>query len=139
MNPAVLLDTGPLVALLQRRDHYHRWATEEFDRLVAPILTCEAVVTEACFLVRNLLNGGETVLRLLETGIIRVDFRLSEELASIKRLLARYARVPMSLADACLVRMSEKHPNSVVLTIDSDFIIYRKHGRQVIPLIMPPS
>ncbi len=78
------------------------------------------------------------MLRLVESGLVTTGFNLMEEVVTIRKLVERYADVPMSLADACLVRMSEKRPNSVVLTIDTDFIIYRKHGRQVIPLIMPP-
>ncbi len=95
------------------------------------------MITEACYLVRNWRLGGQAVMDLVGQGLVAVPFRLEEEAEAITELLARYSSVPMSLADACLVRMAEQHANSVVLTLDRDFKLYRKHGRQVIPTIMP--
>ncbi len=138
MRRLILLDSGPLVAFLSERDRYYQWAREQLRAVSAPLLTCEPVLTEAFFLLRDRHPGSEAVLRLVESGLVTTGFNLMEEVVTIRKLVERYADVPMSLADACLVRMSEKRPNSVVLTIDTDFIIYRKHGRQVIPLIMPP-
>lgn len=102
-----------------------------------PLLTCEAVLSEACFLLRRQRNGPEAVLALVEEGPIAASFPLQDEAGSIKKLLARYADMPISLADACLVRMAERTSGSTLLTIDSDFTIYRMHGRQVIPIIIP--
>jgi len=133
----VLLDTGPWVAFLNRRDQYHDWVTAQFARLRSPLLTCEAVVSETCFLVRALHDGPEAALAFLERRVVQLSFRLQDEYMAVKALLARYADVPMSLADACLVRMSEQYPSSVVLTCDSDFRRYRRHRRQRIPTIMP--
>ena len=79
----------------------------------------------------------EAVLKLVERGLVRLPFRLEAETGSVRRLLSRYSDVPMSLADACLVRMSEQVSNSVLLTLDRDFKVYRKHGRNVIPTRMP--
>lgn len=132
-----LLDTGPLVAFLNRRDRHHAWATGRLGEIEAPLLTCEAVVSEACFLLRHVEGGSEAVMRLLDRGLLLIPFRLEEEAPGVRRLLVRYANVPMSLADACLVRMSEQHPESVVMTLDRDFLLYRKHGRQVIQTILP--
>lgn len=137
MKPKVLLDTGPLVAFLNRRDQYHAWAKEQMARLEPPLLTCESVLSEACFLVQDLGGGSEAVMRLVQRGLVTLDFDLQDEVIAIEKLLARYANVPMLLADACLVRMNELHEGSVVLTLDGDFRIYRKHGRYVIPVIMP--
>jgi predicted nucleic acid-binding protein len=137
MRRAVLLDTGPLVALLNRRDAYHEWARAHLADIEPPLLTCEAALSEACFLVRSLPNGPQTVMELLRQGLVAAPFRLGEEVARVSKLLARYASVPMSLADACLVRMAEQHAQSPVMTLDSDFRIYRKHGRQIIPTLMP--
>ena len=133
----VLLDTGPWVAFLNRRDQYHAWVTVQFAQLRPPLLTCEAVVSETCFLVRTLSGGAEAVLAFLERGVVQIPFGLQDEHVAIKALLARYADVPMSLADACLVRMSEQYSNSLVLTCDSDFRHYRRHRRQHIPTRMP--
>jgi predicted nucleic acid-binding protein len=137
VNDAVLLDTGPLVAFLNGRDRYHEWSTGVLGEVETQILSCEAVLSEACFLLRHSKGGREAVLKLVERGLVRMPFRLEAESASVRRLLTRYASVPMSLADACLVRMSEQSPDSFVLTLDRDFKIYRRQGRNVVPTIMP--
>ena len=139
MRSRIVLDTGPLVALLNRRDTHHAWARMCVAEAKPPLLTCEAVLSEACFLVRALPKGPQAVLDLLQQGVLAIPFRVEEEAKRIAKLLGRYASVPMSLADACLVRMAEQHAQSVVMTLDGDFRIYRRHGRQVIPTIMPAS
>jgi predicted nucleic acid-binding protein len=133
----VLLDAGPVVALLDDREQYHEWAVEQVGHLPTPFLTCESVISEACFLLRRLHGGSQKIMDLLSRGLVLLHFRLEDEAAAIAWLLAKYADVPMSLADACLVRMAEQHSQSVVFTLDSDFKRYRKHGRQVIPTLMP--
>ena len=139
MKSRIILDTGPLVALLNRRDNHHAWARMCFAETKPPLLTCEAVLSEACSLVRALPKGPQAVVDLLQQGVVAIPLRIEEEAKRITKLLARYASVPMSLADACLVRMAEQHAQSAVMTLDGDFRIYRKHGRQVVPTIMPAS
>jgi predicted nucleic acid-binding protein len=139
VRPIVLLDTGPLVALLRRRDRYHNWAVEQFRRIDPPLHTCEPVIAEACHLLTSWPGGRESVIKLLETGALKIGFHLPDEMLSIRALMARYRNVPMSLADACLVRMSEQNTSGKILTLDSDFLIYRKHGRQTIPIIIPTA
>ena len=97
------------------------------------------MLVEACFLLRNIYSRQEAVISLVNTGIIQVPFRLQEEVSRIGELLVRYQSVPMSLADACLVRMAEQNPESALLTLDSDFTIYRKNRYDIIPVIMPKS
>ena len=133
----VLLDTGPLVAFLNRRDRYHLWAVDQFARLRPPLGTCEAVLSEACFLLQRYPGGPESALELLRRQLVTVTFRLEEEVTAVTRLLSRYANVRMSLADACLVRMSEQRSESGVLTLDRHFRLYRRRGREVIHAIMP--
>lgn len=137
MTRRILLDTGPLVAFLNRTDRYHEWTVGQFAELSPPLLTCEAVLSEACFLLRHLDGGPAAVLELLHRKLLAIPFRLEQEATSVVRLLARYVDVPISLADACLIRMAEQHQESAVLTVDQDFRLYRKHGRQVIPVLMP--
>lgn len=140
MRQTVLLDTGPLVAFLNRRDQHHAWAKEQLGRLEPPMLTCEAVISEGCFLLRHDPSGADAILELIARGLIVLPFRLAEELHPVRRLLRRYANVPMSFADACLVRMGELHSRTVVLTTDGQFKdVYRKNRKQVIPTIMPAS
>lgn len=133
----VAVDTGPLVAFLNARDSYHEWAKEILNGIDAPLRTCEAVISEACFLVRHLKGGPDAVFELMSRGLVRLDFSLETELAAVRRLMAKYAAVPMSVADACLVRMTELDTKVTVLTLDHDFRIYRRAGRQVIPTILP--
>lgn len=137
MRRRVLLDTGPLVAFLNRRDGFHSWVTGELATIEPPLLTCEAVISEACFLLRNVYGSQDAPISLLNTGLIQIPLRLNEEAEPIRELLTRYQSVPMSLADACLVRMAEQYLDSSVLTLDSDFRIYRKNRNQMIPVIMP--
>jgi predicted nucleic acid-binding protein len=137
MASPVLLDTGPLVAFVNRRDRYHGWAKQTWNQVELPLLTCEAVVTEACFLLQSAYSGRETVLSMIADGIVQIPFQLEREIDRVKELLIRYKSVPMSLADACLVRMAELYSGSSVLTIDRDFTIYRQHRDQAIATVMP--
>jgi len=135
----VIVDTGVLVALIDRRDRYHTWVTEQLTQIAPPLLTCEAVISECWFLLQRVKNGQETLLQLLEQKQVVVQFDLDAELATVVALLTRYQSVPVSLADAELVRMAEQHPNSTVFTLDSDFQIYRKNRDRPIPLLNPQS
>jgi len=137
VSEVCLLDTGPLVAFLNARDRYHGWATEQLGLVRPPLLSCEAVLAEALHLLRGQRTIQKAVMDLVENGLLRVPFRLDEEVSAVSRLLQRYAEVPMSLADACLVRMSEQYGSAVVLTLDSDFALYRRHRRQVVRTIRP--
>ena len=133
-----LVDTGPIVAFLNRRDRHHAWAVETFATVRPPLLTCEAVLSEAAYLLRRLDGGPEKTIELLMRGVVAAPFRLEAEAPVVKKLLARYGDVPMDVADACLVRLTELHGDCVLLTIDSEFRnVYRRHGRQAIPTLMP--
>ena len=133
----LIVDTGPIVALLNANDAHHRWTRNVLDRVEPPMTTCEAVISEACFLLRRINGGQDAVLDLVERKVVTISFALSVELTAVRKLMARYASVPMSVADACLVRMSELDDRATVLTLDSDFEVYRRNRRQVIPTIRP--
>ena len=137
MSKTILLDAGSLIAVLYRRDQFHSWAVKEISRMSAPLLTCEAVVAETCFLAQRMLGTSQAVYDFVATGAVEISFNLGEEFEAVKDLAVRYQNVPMSLADACLVRMSEIYADSTVFTTDSDFRIYRKNTNQMIPTIMP--
>ena len=131
------VDTGPLVALLNRRDRHHAWVRKVLDTLEPPVLTCEAVVSEACFLLVRIAGGQDALFELLSAHVIDIDFQMANELVAVRGLMRKFAMVPMALADACLVRMSELDTSSVILTLDGDFRSYRRNRRQVIPTIRP--
>ena len=132
-----LLDTGPLVSFLASGLRHHAWAVEQWKRLRPPLLTCEPVLTEAAFLLKREGRDADALFVLLERGVIRIALSVEEEQADLRALMRRYRNRPMSLADACLVRLSEIHAAAEVLTLDSDFRIYRRHGNKVIPVRMP--
>ncbi|MCI0745951.1 MAG: PIN domain-containing protein [Verrucomicrobia subdivision 3 bacterium] len=132
-----ILDTGPLVAFVDADEQYHGWAAEQFRRLPAGFVTCEAVLTEAFFLLGFSAIALKALSGLLRERHIKVPFRFSDESEAVMQLMRRYHEVPMSFADACLVRMAELNQRASILTLDRHFRIYRKNRRQVIPVVIP--
>lgn len=132
-----LTDSGPLAALLNHRDAHHEWATEQFKHLSDPLAVCEGVITETAYLLQADGLPPWAVLELLERKIIMVQFELESNLDRVLSLLKKYADTPMDFVDACLVAMTEERRECKLLTLDSDFRIYRRFERQTIPLIVP--
>jgi uncharacterized protein len=124
MAASVLVDAGFLVALLSRRDTNHRWAAAQAARHAPPWNTCEAALSEAMHL-------------LGVRGAVVCSSHLSEDVDAVLKLMQKYADVPMSFADACLVRMTEQLSDPLLLTTDADFGIYRRHSRQIVPCVLP--
>jgi len=137
MSAPILIDTGPIVALLCQSDRHHHWARDRFAEIEPPLLSCEAVLAEADHLTRRHGRAPGSVAGLVRRGVIRVGLELAKEIEAVAAIQIRYQDTPASLADACLIRMSEIHDGSRVLTFDSDFRIYRRRGREVIPSWMP--
>lgn len=135
MAISVLADASFLVALLNRRDANNTWATAQAVRLQPPWSTCEAALSEAFHLLES--QGAERLSALLRRGAVIPSFHLDKELEAVLELIAKYANVPMSFADACLVRMTETMRDTLLLTADSDFRIYRRHTRQAIHCALP--
>lgn len=136
-NTVVIIDSGPLVAALRSRDKDHEWARSHLESADEPFLTCEAVLSESFYLLEKTPGGKAALCEFLELGIVRIAENSPGDIAAVVDLIRRYDDLPMSFADACLVRMSERNPASVILTIDSDIRNYRRNGRQMIPVIMP--
>ena len=133
----LIADAGVIVGLIDKSDQWHRWATENASSLFPPFITCEAVIVECCYLLQNVPNGESQVLQMIASGVLQIRFSIADEAANLDALMTKYSDLPMSLADACLVRMSEIHDNAAVFTVDQDFLIYRKQGRKKIPFISP--
>jgi uncharacterized protein len=133
----ILLDSGPLVGFVVETDQHHRWALEIWNNLYEPLWTCEAVLSEAIFLLQSGGVSIDTLLELFERGLVKIDFSISSHQPDVWQLLRKYADQPMSLADACLVRMAELNDNCQIFTTDRDFLVYRRKGRSVIPLLAP--
>jgi predicted nucleic acid-binding protein len=137
VSKGVIIDTGPLVAFLAEGAEHGHWVAEQFKRLRPPLLTCEAVLTEAAFLLKREGAEADKLFALLDRGVLRLNFTLGDQEPDVRELMRRYRDTPMSLADACLVRMAELHAGATIFTLDGDFRVYRKHGRQIIPVLMP--
>jgi predicted nucleic acid-binding protein len=132
-----LADTGPLVAYLVRRDEHNAWAIKQAQQAPRTVLTCEAVITEAAFLLARDGCPTDALFDLVDAGFLRCDFDFRREYRQVRDLMRRYRQRPMSYADACLVRMAESHPDACVWTLDRDFQVYRRANRQAIPLVAP--
>jgi len=133
----VFLDSGPLVGFLSETDQHHRWAVDVWNGLYDPMWTCEAVLSEAIFLLRSVEVSIDPLLELFERDLVKIEFAVSPQRSDLWRLLRKYADQPMSLADACLVRMAELHERRQIFTTDKDFLVYRRKGRGMIPLLTP--
>jgi len=133
----ILIDTGPIVALLNRNDRFHRWTTDQMAILNPPLYSCESVVSEACFRLQQAHLKVSGIFELIDRKVLMISFELRDEYSKVADLMQKYSNLPMDLADACLVAMADKLPDARVLTLDGDFLIYRKSTRQMIPTIMP--
>ncbi len=130
-----IADTGFLVAFANRRDSHFPWAFSIAEHIHEPLLTCEAVLAETAYHLKN----SEVVLRMMETGLVRLAFEMANHRPELAALAKRYADRQPDLADLCLIRMSELNPQLPVITVDGDFRIYRRNRREAIPVIMPPG
>jgi len=128
-----IADTGLLVAFLNRRDSHHAWACSVAESVDAPLHTAEAVLAEAAFH----LGSVEAVMRLITAGLIQLDFDLDRHRTRVETLAKRYQDRSPDLADLCLICLSEQYPQHPVVTVDGDFLIYRRHQRERIPVVMP--
>lgn len=124
MKP-VLLDTGVIVALLDRSERLHETCAETVRELEAPLITCEAVIAESCYLLRNLAGAPESVIENVAAGIFQIPFQLSRDTAGVKQVLRKYRDRQIDLADACLIRLADEFGTGDILTLDRDFAIYR--------------
>ena len=131
----VLVDAGFIVALLSSRDAHHEWAVSQAPQFPPPWHTCEAVLSETFHLLGT--RGMSALAALLRRHAVLTAFKLAEDLEPVLRLIQKYSDIPMSLADACLVRMTETVREPLILTTDGDFRLYRRHSRQVVPCVTP--
>jgi uncharacterized protein len=134
---SVLIDTGPIVALLNRRDQHHDWARATAEGLDAPLHCCEAVLAEAHHLLSGTHDGNRRLNHLVDSGRLDLAFRYREHTDRVHELMNTYASVPMSIADGCLVALSESLRDPRVFTVDEDFRIYRRKRNRPLELLIP--
>jgi uncharacterized protein len=131
-----ILDAGPLIAALNSRDEHHRWACETLERLGPPYYSCPEAMAEAA----AMTGRPAAIVEMIQSGEIILNFDLSDQTAAVLLLLKKYRDRDMDLADACIVRMTELMRDSRVITLDrTDFTVYRRNGRELISLIVPPA
>jgi predicted nucleic acid-binding protein len=138
VTAGAVVDSGPLVAYFCANEARHDWAIQQFANLTPPLLTCEAVLTETCFLLSRQKVPAWRLLENLKFGALRIALHLDAEAEAVRDLMSRYSNIPMSLADACLVRLVEIS-GLPVCTLDSDFALYRASGRKRLTLITPQT
>ena len=137
MPKRVLLDAGPLVAALCREDEWHEWSSDQF-RHFETFITCDAVLAEACSRLVYYGYDQSKVIDLVAERALIVDFDSNREAGRVASLMKKYADFEMDFADACLVAMTEKVADSLVVTLDAkDFSVYRRHERHVVPFLAP--
>ena len=107
------------------------------DTLEPPLLVCEPVLAEALFLLRRYPVAADALAGLVERDVLRIAFHLGDHVAEVRALMRKYRDTPMSLADACIVRMAELSNHYPIFTLDSDFTVYRKAGRDLLSLVSP--
>ena len=127
---ATLLDTSVIVALLDRSERYHQQCVESLSGLSGSLVTSEACVTEACYLLREAQAAPDAVIANVARGIFQIPLHLIDQAAAVRKLLKKYRDVPMDLADACLVDLADRLGRGQILTLDRDFNIYRWHARR---------
>jgi predicted nucleic acid-binding protein len=137
MKP-VLLDTGFIVALLDRSENFHKTCAQAVREVEAPLVTCEAVITESCYLLRSLSGASEAVIENITAGIFQVPFQLSRDTAGVKQILRKYKDRKIDLADACLIRLADQFGTADILTLDRDFAIYR-WGKNKLFRVLPST
>jgi predicted nucleic acid-binding protein len=134
---SVIVDAGPLVAALAPRDQAHQWVTAHLKELPYPFLVCEPVLVEAAYLLRRYPGSTDRILSLVASGFLRLVYPMESDVDALRALIRKYADQPMSLADACVVRMAEVFDDHAVFTLDTDFAVYRTSRNQPIRLIAP--
>lgn len=137
MSPQYIADTGLVLAFLQKAEVRHSWAVEQFKSRPLPFLTCDAVLTETTYLLDREGLPRRYVLDLVAAGSLVVAFDPNAEAENIAAKLDRYASTPMDYADACLLRMSEQNPGARIITLDTDFLIYRRNRTEAVPVVLP--
>ena len=137
MRP-VLLDTGAIVALLDVSERLHGACAEAVQEIEAPLVTCEAVIAESCYLLRNVRGASEAVIENVAAGIFQIPFQLSQEAAGVQQVLRKYRDRQIDLADACLIRLADEFGTADIFTLDGDFAVYR-WGRNKTFRMMPRS
>lgn len=134
--PEHIVDTGPLVGWINRRDQWHEWSASVLESLTPPLVTCESVIAEVVWHLRHSRKAVDRLYGMIEAGALEIEVLLPDHMPHIRVLSAKYRQ--MDFCDAAVVRLSEIHPQAIVLTTDvAHFRIYRHFQNKPIPLLCP--
>ena len=136
MKP-VLIDTGAIVALLDRSERHHEACVETLEHLTSPLVTCEAVIAESCYRMRRLPGAAEAVLENVAKGVFRIPLELAAAAPQVQRILRKYRNQEIDLADACLIHLAGEVRSGDILTLDSDFEVYRWGANRPFQRLLP--
>lgn len=136
MKP-VLVDTGVIVALLDRSERQHARCVEVMQGLDRPLVTCEAVIAESCYLLRGLPGAADTILENIERGVFQIPFQLAHATAAVRNILRKYRDLAPDFADACLIQLADELDTGDILTLDGDFDSYRWRRNRPFHLLVP--
>ena len=125
-----------IVALLDRDERYHKQCVEIVSEVIGPLVTCEAAIAEACYLLRRTPGAVEAIIKNVANGIFQIPIRLADQASAVGKLLKKYRNVPIDLADACLVDLADQTDSAQILTLDRDFEIYRWRSRRKFELLI---
>ena len=135
MTP-ILLDTSVIVALFDSTDANHDLCDAAIAELIQPFVTCEAVITEACYLLRKYPKAVEAILANIESGVFRIPLRLERSVSSIRTIQRKYADVPADFADVCLIQLADEIETGRILTLDAHFVQYRWRRNKPFELVI---
>jgi predicted nucleic acid-binding protein len=133
----VLLDASVIVALLQNNAQAHEDCVAVVSHLDRRLVTCEAALSESCYLLRRFPGAAEAAVANVESGIFEIPFVLSNSVSTVRALMRKYRDVPASFADACLIDMADQLDTGEILTLDSDFVTYRWRRNRPFELLIP--
>jgi uncharacterized protein len=130
MAASILIDTGPMLAMINRRDRWHKRCSAILPHLPLPFLTSEAVLTELLYMVRADPGTTRSAWNFVNSGAVTLGVIGDQDLPALATLMKQYADVPMDFADATLVYLAQRERLNTIFTINSDFLVYRITGRQ---------
>jgi predicted nucleic acid-binding protein len=136
VTPA-LLDSSVLVAWLDKRDRWHRKCAAVRSSLEPPLMTCEAVIAESCYLLQGIDGAAEDILANVANGTFQIPFQLSACAREVQTILRKYRDTPADFADACLIHMADQLDTGDILTLDSDFAHYRWRRNRSFHMLIP--
>ena len=137
MASKILIDSGPLIAFLSSSEHYHRWVLEQMSQMDGDLVTTESVLSEVVFLMKQNRVAINAIKELIEQKLLQIISAFSTEPITCFNMVEKYVDLPSSVADISLVYVYSTTKNSIIFTLDSDFLIYKSSSGKPLKLVAP--